>query len=251
MNTSELHRIHLAETESTNNYARALPIDCSTTLITTDHQTAGRGQRGNTWESAAGKNLLFSIVVRPEEVPVSQQFVLCELISVALCDVLAQYTTDIRIKWPNDIYYKDHKICGILIEHDLEGMHISRTIIGVGLNVNQAAFTSNAPNPVSLSQILGHEVERKKLLQAITDHFMELYTQYTSPTPTLSRTALHERYTHLLYRRNQYAPYRDACGSFTATLRTVALDGHLILEDSQSQEHSYLFKEVEFIVVKE
>ena len=243
-----IHRIHLAETESTNLYARSAASDAYTTLITTDYQTAGRGQRGNTWESEAGKNLLFTLSLPTKGIAASQQFALSELISVALCDVLSEYTEDIRIKWPNDIYHKDKKLCGILIEHDLEGTQLTRSLIGVGLNVNQARFTSNAPNPISLFQILGHEVEREGLLEAIACHFMELYTQYASPTPTLNRTALHECYTRLLYRRDRHATYRDAYGPFTAVLRDVAPDGRLLLEDQQGTLRSYLFKEVEYVM---
>ena len=246
MNTPDPHRIHLVETESTNSYARTLPLECGVMLVTTDHQTAGRGQRGNTWESEAAKNLLFSLILRPQSIPAAQQFALCELISVTLCDVLSRYVADIRIKWPNDIYHRDRKLCGILIEHDLEGAHLSRTIIGVGLNVNQTSFMSDAPNPISLFQILGHEVEREALLKEICEHFVELYTQHTSPTSTLSRTELHERYTHHLYRQGIEATYRDANGIFPATLRTVELDGHLILETPQGTRHSYLFKEVAY-----
>lgn len=241
-----IHRIYLSETESTNLYARSVNSSAMVTLISTDHQTAGRGQRGNSWESEAGKNLLFSLVIKPESIPASQQFALCELISAALCDVLSRYTTDIRIKWPNDIYYRDRKLCGILIEHDLEGSHLSRTIIGVGLNVNQEEFISDAPNPISLRQILGHEVERETLLKEIVEHFVELYSQYTLHPTILSRATLHERYNALLYRQGIEATYRDAQGLFTATLRTVELNGRLILETSQGQQRSYLFKEVSF-----
>ena len=243
-----IHRIYLSETESTNLYARSVYSDAVVTLISTDHQTAGRGQRGNSWESEAGKNLLFSLVVKPESIPASQQFAICELISVAICDVLSRYTTDIRIKWPNDIYYRDRKLCGILIEHDLEGSHLSRTIIGVGLNVNQEEFISDAPNPISLRQILGHEVDRETLLKEIVEHFVELYSQYTLHPTILSRATLHERYVALLYRQGIEATYRDAQGLFTATLRTVALDGHFVLEMSQGQQRSYLFKEVSYVL---
>ena len=246
MHNISSQRIHLPETESTNLYARTVSSAADISIISTDYQTAGRGQRGNTWESAEGKNLLFSLVIRPDSIPATQQFALCELISIALCDVLSRHTSDIRIKWPNDIYHRNHKLCGILIEHDLEGMHLSRTIIGVGLNVNQASFTSHAPNPISLFQILGHEVEREALLQEIIRHFTELYTQYTSPTPSLSRSALHERYTTLLYRKGIEAMYHDTYGPFAATLRTVEPDGRLILEDQQGTSRSYLFKEVTY-----
>ena len=246
MSSPEIRHIHLAETASTNSYARESSLNGGAMLITTDYQTAGRGQRGNRWESAPGANLLFSLAISPAHIPASQQFVLCELISVALCDVLGKYATNIRIKWPNDIYHKDKKLCGILIEHDLEGTHLSRTIIGVGLNVNQEQFVSDAPNPISLRQIIGHEVAREALLKAVTSRFMELYQQYRSTS--LDRAALHQRYTTLLYRRDLPATFCDAAGPFTATLRDVAPDGHLLLEDQQGTLRSYLFKEVTFII---
>ena len=246
MNATEIHRIHLAETASTNSYAREFPLNSGVMLITTDYQTAGRGQRGNAWESAPEKNLLFSLAIKPNNISASQQFAICELISVALCDVLAKYCTDIRIKWPNDIYYRNHKLCGILIEHDLEGTQLSRTIIGVGLNVNQEQFVSDAPNPISLSQVIGHEVDREALLEAITARFFELYQQYASAI--LDRTALHQRYISLLYRLNIPSTYRDSRSAFTATLRNVELDGRLILEDQQGTLRSYLFKEIAYII---
>ena len=246
MNAPEIHRIHLAETASTNNYAREFPLNSGVMLITTDYQTAGRGQRGNAWESAPEKNLLFSLAIKPNNISASQQFAICELISVALCDVLAKYCTDIRIKWPNDIYYRNHKLCGILIEHDLEGTQLSRTIIGVGLNVNQEQFVSDAPNPISLSQVIGHEVDREALLEAITARFFELYQQYASAI--LDRTALHQRYISLLYRLNIPSTYRDSRSAFTATLRNVELGGRLILEDQQGTLRSYLFKEVTYVI---
>lgn len=246
MNAPEIHRIHLAETASTNSYAREFPLNSGVMLITTDYQTAGRGQRGNAWESAPEKNLLFSLAIKPNNISASQQFAICELISAALCDVLAKYCTDIRIKWPNDIYYRNHKLCGILIEHDLEGTQLSRTIIGVGLNVNQEQFVSDAPNPISLSQVIGHEVDREALLEAITARFFELYQQYASAI--LDRTALHQRYISLLYRLNIPSTYRDSRSAFTATLRNVELDGRLILEDQQGTLRSYLFKEIAYII---
>lgn len=248
MSSSTIQHIHLPETESTNKYAKEVYSETRDSLISTDHQTAGRGQRGNSWESEANKNLLFSLIIRPKGIPATEQFAICELISVAICEVLEHYTSDIRIKWPNDIYYQDKKLCGILIEHDLEGVHLSRTIIGVGLNVNQKHFVGDAPNPISLYQILGHEVERESLLKNIAEHFMELYHQYTSPIPTLHRTALHEHYTHLLYRRDEETLYQDAGGPFIATLHNVENDGHLILVDQLGKRHSYLFKEVSYII---
>lgn len=238
-----IRHIHLPETESTNLYAKAIDTMDDLTLITTDHQTAGRGQRGNSWESEAGRNLLFSLIIKPSTIPAAQQFVISELISVAICDTLSQYTPDIRIKWPNDIYFRDQKLGGILIEHDLCGTELSRTIIGIGLNVNQPHFESDAPNPVSLVQILGHELDREELLQAICKEFFSLLRTY-------ERDSLHAHYNALLYRLDVPARYRDAHSDFRATLRKVERDGRLILEDETATLRSYLFKEVGYVITQ-
>ena len=246
MSPSTIPHIHLPETDSTNRYARELLSGAPISLVSTDYQHAGRGQRGCSWESEAGKNLLFTLTIHPLDIPASQQFAVCELISVAICDILKSYTADIHIKWPNDIYHRDKKLCGILIEHDIEGTHLSRSLIGVGFNVNQSHFTSDAPNPVSLLQILGHEVEREPLLHAIAEHFAQLYEQHYRGM--LDRSTLHNNYTSLLYRRDIEAPYRDAQGEFTGILRDVAPDGTLLLEDEQGNLRSYLFKEVAYVI---
>lgn len=249
MNIPEVHHIHFPEITSTNGYAREVTPNEKITLITTDYQIAGRGQRGNSWESEDGKNLLFSLVLPTSEKPAANQFILCELISVALCDVLGKYASDVRIKWPNDIYHKDKKLCGILIEHDIEGEYLSRSIIGVGLNINQEEFTSDAPNPTSLFQILGHEINREALLRDLTKHFLALHKQFiTSPASTDSREELYKRYLELLYRKDTPSLYSDSQGAFIATLRTVKHDGRLILEDQWGNLRSYLFKEVHYII---
>lgn len=246
-----IHRIHLTETTSTNTIAREelLRHDTSMFLVTADHQTGGRGQHGNTWEDSPNKNLLFTLALHPTKIRATEQFVMCELISVALCEVLTRYTTGIHIKWPNDIYYLDHKLCGILIEHDIEGIHLVHTLIGVGVNVNQEHFISDAPNPISLYQILGHDTDREALLNAITVQFTELYQEFlTAPDTAAWRKALHARYTTLLYRLNTPGLYNDAGGRFRATLRDVEMDGRLRLEDEQGLLRSYLFKEVAYII---
>lgn len=248
MSNDKMHRIHLTETQSTNQYAKEMRVKGVTALITADFQSAGRGQRGNTWESERGKNLLFTLAIPMQCITAREQFVISELISVALCDVLSHYTSCIHIKWPNDIYHHNKKLCGILIEHDIEGSNIIRSIIGVGLNVNQTHFMSEAPNPISLSQILGDEVEREQLLETIIERFNELYRQYISPTLPLDRATLHERYTQLLYLKDIQAEYRDAMGNFTAILRDVKPDGRLILEDELGAQRIYLFKEVTYII---
>ena len=117
-------------------------------------QSAGRGQGENKWESERGKNLTFSIKVYPVALPVMRQYVMLEAESLAIRDALAGYVDDITIKWPNDIYWRDKKISGTLSECTISGSHVGSCILGTGINLNQREFVSDAPNPVSLSQIL-------------------------------------------------------------------------------------------------
>ena len=124
-------------------------------VVVADYQTAGKGQAGNSWESARGKNLLFSIVLYPHHIPIEEQFLISQAVSVGIKNVLDTVSDDITIKWPNDMYWKDSKLAGILIETSLFRNIISKAVIGVGLNVNQTEFISDAPHPISLKQIAG------------------------------------------------------------------------------------------------
>lgn len=132
-----------------------------------NYQTAGRGQRHNHWESEAGKNLTFSTLLFPHQVRANKQFLLSQAIAIAIQTVLSTYVGGITIKWPNDIYHHNRKICGVLIENDLQGSWVQRTVAGIGLNVNQTLFHSDAPNPVSLAQLLGKEMDREQLLKEV------------------------------------------------------------------------------------
>jgi BirA family biotin operon repressor/biotin-[acetyl-CoA-carboxylase] ligase len=238
--------IHLKETDSTNRLLRDHADDGSTDIVvaTADYQTAGRGQGTNTWESEAGKNLLFSIKVRPEKVPIRMQFMLSMTEALAVKEALDSYTEGITLKWPNDVYWHDRKISGTLIETTLAHQHISSCIFGTGINVNQTTFVSDAPNPVSLAQILGHEVAVDEVLQRVLTAF-EKYYELLDEGDYGDISALY----HLaLYRRKGYHQYRDADGSFEGAIVEVEDDGHLILHDRQGVMRSYLFKEVEFVL---
>ena len=140
--------IHISETNSTNNYLQTLcarqKVEELTTVVA-DFQTSGRGQRGNSWESEPLKNLLFSFVLFPDFLEARCQFLISQIISLAIKEELSTYTEDISIKWPNDIYWKEKKICGILIENDLMGRNICQSIAGIGININQEEFYSPAP----------------------------------------------------------------------------------------------------------
>ncbi len=249
---SGIRFVELAETDSTNRYcleelremADGATPSPRMVVVTTEYQSAGKGQGTNRWESERGKNLLFSILCHPVWVPITAQFVISECVALAIRDALSTYSDGFSIKWPNDIYWHDRKICGILIENRLSGGHIKDCIIGIGLDVNQQEFLSDAPNPVSLFQILGHEVERKPLLEDIIHRF-DLYLQALENGDYGSIATAYASY---LYRSGGFYPYRDGSGDFEAAIVEVEDDGHLILRDREGCIRSYAFKEVEFVV---
>jgi BirA family biotin operon repressor/biotin-[acetyl-CoA-carboxylase] ligase len=238
--------IHLRETDSTNNFLKnilekeELP---SGSIILTDYQTAGKGQQGNSWESEAGKNLLFSILLRPENITTDHFFIISEIASLSIKYTLDKYIDDITVKWPNDIYYKDKKIAGILIENFLSRNIIFQSIIGTGINVNQREFLSNAPNPVSLRIITGHDFDLMELIEVFQTNFSLLCKK----SSTAQFDSLHKEYLYSLYRKEGFYKYKDENGSFMAKIKDVEQNGYLILEKENGDISKYLFKEVEYI----
>ena len=239
--------IYVHETTSTNSYLSQLcnqqqPDEL--TSVWTDFQTAGRGQRGNSWESEQGANLLFSFVVFPTFLEVRRQFILSQITALALYEVLSLYTDSITIKWPNDIYWKEKKICGTLIENDLTGIHLSRSISGTGVNLNQQTFVSDAPNPISLFQITGKRYDRKEILDQIMQRIAGYYDLLRQGKSDLIAT----RYFSALYRREGFYLYKDAAGIFKARIYDIDPIGKLILQDEQGQLREYMFKEVSYVL---
>ena len=244
--------IHLNETDSTNRYLQQLCQEAGNnkveefTTVCADYQTAGKGQRGNSWEAAKGANLLFSFVCYPTFVPIRQQFVLSQLISLGIKETLDEYCSDISIKWPNDIYWKEKKICGILIENDLQGNSIGRCISGIGLNINQEVFLSDAPNPISLKQITGKHYQRETILEKVVQRIEQSYQKLKEEPAYASELAT--RYAASLFRREGLHCYQDKDGLFYARLVRVEADGRFVLMDEANQERSYLFKEVQYVL---
>ena len=211
-------------------------------LVTTDFQTAGHGQRGTVWEAAAGRNLLFSFAFHPTFVSAGGQFRLSEALALAVAESLDVLPAEVSVKWPNDIYAGDRKICGMLLEHDLRGTHIYNTRAGVGLNVNQQRFEGDAPNPVSMRQLLGRDTERGPLLSAILHRFCAYYRLLRDG----GAATVDERYAARLYRREGLHPFSDAAGPFSACIHAVRPDGRLVLRDATGRLRTYAFKEVRF-----
>lgn len=216
------------------------------TVVSTDYQESGRGQATNKWESEAGKNLLFSILVHPRFLQPKSQFQLSMLTAIVLHDVLTELVDEgITIKWPNDIYWRDRKISGTLIECDITTQSIRNCIIGVGLNVNQSVFKSDAPNPVSLLQITDREHSCQALLGRIVECFEQMYDDFRRGK--MSQEDISCKYNSLLYRKDVSSKYSDAEGMFIATLKHVEYDGRLVLIDTEGKRRRYGFKEVEYI----
>ena len=216
------------------------------TVIAED-QTDGKGQRGNSWESEPGKNLTFSIALYPTAIEANKQFHLSMLASIAIIDTLTDYTDGFSIKWPNDIYWHDKKICGILIENELEGQYLSQSIIGIGLNINQTEFLSSAPNPVSLYQIIGKEIDKdevfSKIIHALLGGYKALEDNFIEASACISHL-----YKKFLYRKDDFHIYQDKDGTFEARIHNVGNDGYLYLEDTGNNIRKYAFKEVTYII---
>lgn len=253
------------ETHSTSSLLRETYDDSLPHLFTirTDFQTAGRGQAGNSWESEKGKNLLFSTLLRYPEVEAANQWRLSMLVAVAVREAitsilspLASCLSPLTIKWPNDIYYNDQKLVGILIENTLSGRHIAYTIAGVGINVNQTQWLSNAPNPVSMKQITGEEYDVESILNA----FLEAVQRWEKA----STEQLHEEYIKHLYRRTGWHPYLErevsvaptniqlsaqaADGVFLAQWVDITPQGEWVLRLQTGEEKRYHFKQIRFVL---
>lgn len=249
-----INRIHLNTVDSTSNHARALldgkRASEGMTLIDADDQTAGRGQRGNSWETEEGKNIIFSLVCHPVWLRPSQQYVLSEAIALAVVSVLRRNMQSadaekMSVKWPNDIYYADKKISGTLIECDLFGRSVANCIVGTGVNINQEVFRSDAPNPVSLRQIVGRDSDREQIMKDIVCEFVALYDRIEGG----DHDGIHEEYKRNLYRNDggMYA-YADEGGEFYAKIIDVEPSGRIILATEDGEVRRYEFKEVKFIL---
>jgi BirA family biotin operon repressor/biotin-[acetyl-CoA-carboxylase] ligase len=211
------------------------------TVVTADFQSAGRGQRGNSWESEPDKNLLFSMLYYPEvAIHPRQQFQISKAVAVAtvevLEDLLASVThPEVCIKWPNDIYIGNGKVAGILIENSIaEGGRIAQSVIGIGLNVNQLEFRSDAPNPVSLIQYLGMETNLEEFTLTLRDRIGERLLAAEQE----SEAKLDEAYKKHLWRRNGFYPYMSLTATAAPAPTAIQLTDNQVAYLGVSDNHS-------------
>lgn len=238
--------IWLDSAKSTNSYMSEIADEVADGMaVAARCQTAGRGQRGNSWESEPGKNLTFSLMLRPQGLVASKQFYISEAVALGVVDALLGKLPEgapVAIKWPNDIYWANRKVCGILIENSLMGRLINYSIAGIGINVNQREFVSDAPNPVSLWQITGREIPLESFLEQVVDAIMRRMS--------MPHDELHAEYMNALWGRDGRT-YRDtATGEvFKACISDVAPTGHITLvPEGDGAPRIYAFKEVAVVL---
>lgn len=231
---------------STNDEARNEPYRHGD-LIVAEQQTAGRGQRGHTWLSPEGENLTFTLVVEPTFLAARDQFLLLETIAVALGDTCASFGITTRIKWTNDIYYEDRKLVGILIEHFYAGDHLRKTLVGIGININQMQFDPSLPNPISMRQIKGHPFDREEVLHRFADHFDRRFEELRQG----GGHHIQELYRKRMYHLGEEQLFRLPDGMLlTGTIEGIEAGGALVVRHNDGSRHSYQFKEVEFVIDK-
>ena len=239
--------IELKSTSSTNTYLKeALAKDqlVEGTAVYAHTQTAGRGQQGNSWLSESNKNLTLSYVLYPKFLEADKQFYLNMVVCLAVKDFCEQILGDeIKIKWPNDIYYGNEKLGGILIENSISGSRISQSVIGIGINVNQTEFNAELPNPTSLSNISSKEFSVEQLIEPLSTFLEKYYLQLRQ----LHFNFLSKAYTEALYRYQQTHTFRKGSQLFRGEINGVAKEGKLIIH-SNGREQKFAFKEVEYVI---
>lgn len=261
MTVEEKNKLHWFDTvDSTNVRLAAERLNLPDRTVYAAHfQTAGKGQRGNSWKSAKSENLTFSILLKPTYLPASQQFAISEAVTLGITDYLRSKGVPAKVKWPNDIYVADRKICGILIENFLGGARLADCIVGIGLNVNQKEFDPSAPNPTSVFRETGVISDPASELPSLLDAiFLRLESLENGEAESLEA-----EYLARLYRLGEWHGFIDCRGnSDTITPTTVLIDGIrfkgridgiapgglLRMTTESGEEITFAFKEIRYII---
>lgn len=238
-------RCHFFDTlASTNDTAREKCYSHGDVIVARC-QTAGRGQRGNSWSSEEGRNLMLSVVLQPSFLEAGRQFSLLQCAALAVADMLALYGLDPRIKWTNDIYIGDRKIVGILMEQSVRGGFLERCVVGIGINVNQRTFEEWVPNPTSMVLETGEESDLREVLGRLCEALGRRYGQLCSGEfETVS--ADYHRIMYRLGRKSRFV-LPDG-GSVSGTVRGVRPTGELVVEFEDGKVDDFLFGDIRFVI---
>ncbi|MFH2142258.1 MAG: biotin--[acetyl-CoA-carboxylase] ligase [Bacteroidota bacterium] len=237
----------LKSVDSTNRFAIELipkidPIEGA--VVWAIEQAKGKGRNNNLWESEAGKNLTFSVILYPEFLKADQQFYLSKAISLGVKDYICQYSDDVKIKWPNDIYVNDKKIAGILIEISVMGDSINNCVAGIGLNVNQTIFKKNVPNPTSLKLLLKNEFDLDESLEKLCGFLEQRYLELAN----LNFNKIDNEYNANLFRLNELHSFEHKKNIFKAKILRVDNYGNILLEKTDNTVQSFDLSELSFVI---
>jgi len=238
--------VKLEETGSTNRFLNELiqsEILPEGTVVTANYQIAGQGLGGTSWYSDPGKNLLMSVVFNPEFLPVKKIYLISKAIALAIKDFLMEENIHAKIKWPNDIYVEDKKICGVLIENSLRGSVVLQSICGIGLNINQETFPADIPNPVSMKLVTGKNYSidecRVKLCRQLEKRYLQIKSQ--------NFNFINNDYLKSLHRFYEMETYETAGGKFNAQIIDVEDEGRLVIKKENGAILRFSFKEIKFL----
>jgi BirA family biotin operon repressor/biotin-[acetyl-CoA-carboxylase] ligase len=204
-------------------------------------QTAGRGQRGNRWVSEGGENLTFSLLLRPSGLPATEFMSLTYLATLSVKGWLCSQGVPAVIKWPNDIYVGNRKICGMLVENTLSGRRIAASVIGIGLNLNQTEFPGELTNPTSLKRLTGKDYPLEETLKELLEGF-----DFPALESRAGRVRLWEDYQDGLFQQGLRRPYRNLLTGeeFMGTIKGVTYEGRLLMADG----NTFSFKEIGYVI---
>ena len=242
-----LKYIHLEQIDSTNAYLQRQQSehDICNWVVSVDEQTAGKGMGSNGWESEVGKNLTFSLALDMGFLPAERQFLLSEAVPLGIIEVLDTLlpSEKLSIKWPNDIYFENRKLAGILINSTIKANMMDVSIIGIGLNVNQMKFQDWPTHPISLKMIMGKEYDLKPLLEQIAERILIKVQQLKS-----SPTSIEKDYLKRLFRYRTWADYEVEGKVLRLFMTGIDSFGRLQLLDTGNKPYCFDIKEIRFII---
>ena len=242
-----LKYIHLEQIDSTNAYLQRQQSehDIRNWVVSADEQTAGKGMGSNGWESEVGKNLTFSLALDMGFLPAERQFLLSEAVPLGIIEVLDTLlpSEKLSIKWPNDIYFENRKLAGILINSTIKANMMDVSIIGIGLNVNQMKFQDWPTHPISLKMVTGKEYDLKPLLEQIAERIL-IKVQQLQSTPT----SIEKDYLKRLFRYRTWADYEVEGKVLRLFMTGIDPFGRLQLLDTENKPYCFDIKEIRFII---
>ncbi|PIQ22970.1 MAG: biotin--[acetyl-CoA-carboxylase] ligase [Cytophagales bacterium CG18_big_fil_WC_8_21_14_2_50_42_9] len=238
--------VYLPQCDSTNNIAHDLLIKNKATegcVVITSAQTRGRGQRGNSWEAEPGKNITLSVVLKPSFIAVAKQFSLNIAVSLAVADLVKAFLPEqrLKVKWPNDLYYGNKKLGGILIENTISNLYLQHSIIGIGLNINQLSFTNN--QAVSLAQLTGEEYALETIIEQLLSCLEVRYLELKQGKLAKQKF----EYLQILFHYQEEYNYQIADTIISGKILGVAENGKLGLQVNNEIKY-FDFKEISYIL---